>query len=480
MKTLNRTNLDAPTYPVRVLQFGGGNFLRAFAGYLIDAYNKKASQDLGIAVVKVTPRGDYSMWKAQDGLYHVRTKGIVSGELVNQTDLIASITQIIYSYTEWDKYIETAKNLDIQFIISNTTESGLSLSNNDKMDATPPGSFPAKLTIWLHERFNYFDGAIKAGCTILPCELLVDNGQLLKALVIETAQKWELSTAFIDWVEQANTFCNTLVDRIVPGVEKEKLPTVWQELGYEDHLVTEGEPYHLWVIEAPDEVAQALPLHEVGLNVVYTDNLELYRKRKVRILNGSHTALVPVGYLYGKRIVRDAINEEPLGNYLSKLLSEEVLPTMNMPQQELQAYVSTVMDRFKNPYIDHYLISISLNSFSKFKSRLLPTALDFITRFDQPPPLISFALAATILFYKGTYKNETIPLNDSPAVLEKLEALWTIHANDLQMIAKEVLSWSDFWGQNLADYNGWTSLVAQFMTEIEAEGMEASLAQLLK
>ncbi|MEL6721437.1 MAG: tagaturonate reductase, partial [Bacteroidota bacterium] len=268
-------------------------------------------------------------------------------------------------------------------------------------------------------------------------------------------------------------------DRIVPGVQKEKLPEVWESLGYEDHLVTEGEPYHLWVIEAPDSVAKALPLQEVGLNVVYTNNLEPYRKQKVRILNGSHTSIVPVGYLSGLRIVRDTVNDQAMGKFLSQLLSKEILPVIDMPAEQVEAYANTVIDRFKNPYIDHYLISIALNSFSKFKSRLLPSAIDYFSKYNQPPEGISFALACTILFYKGEYDGEEIALKDDQLVLDKLKSLWANHADEPEKVVQSILRWSDFWGQDLSSYKGFKELVIKFIKEIMSEGVSVSLKRIL-
>ncbi len=479
MKPLNRKHIPSPVLPIKVLQFGGGNFLRAFIGYMIDRFNQKTNSDLGIAVIKTTAEGNYNDWKAQDGLYHVRTRGIQEGELIADIDLVTAVSSIIHLYEEWDNYLALARSASVQFIFSNTTEGGLMISEEDKSTDTPPISFPAKLTVWLHERFRHFQGDEKMGCIIMPCELLIDNGALLKNLILTTAKKWQLSIDFIQWIETANTFCNTLVDRIVPGVQRTQLPEIWEDIGYQDNMFTEGEPYHLFAIEAPESVATTLPLHEIGLNVVYTDNLAPFRQRKVSILNGAHTGIVPVAYLYGIRIVRDAVEDDLTGTFLLRMIEEEILPTLDMPPSELRKYMTSVIDRFKNPYINHYLINIALNSFSKFKARLLPTIQAYYRIYHQAPPLISFSFACTILFYRGLFDGEHIPLNDDPAVLHLMKTLWEKHPDDYEIIVHQVLSWSAFWGEDLTNYQGFSGLIAAYLQLIEDFGMEYNLNMVL-
>ncbi len=475
MKPLNRKHIPSPVLPIKVLQFGGGNFLRAFIGYMIDHFNQTTNSDLGIAVIKTTSEGNYNDWKAQDGLYHVRTRGIQEGELIADVDLITSISAIIHIYEEWHNYLALARSASVQFIFSNTTEGGLTISEKDKLTDTPPVSFPAKLTAWLYERFRHFQGDEKMGCIIIPCELLVDNGQLLKDLVLATAEKWQLSAAFKHWLVTANTFCNTLVDRIVPSVQRAQLPEIWEDIGYQDYMFTEGEPYHLFAIEAPEAVATALPLHEVGLNVVFTDNLAPFRQRKVSILNGAHTAIVPVAYLCGIRIVRDAVEDDLTGTFLSRLIEEEILPTLDMPMSALEKYKASVIDRFKNPYINHYLINIALNSFSKFKARLLPTIKRYYAQHHQAPPLISFSFACMLLFYRGLFDGERIPLNDDPVVLHLMKTLWEKYPDDCEIIVHQMLSWSSFWDEDLTNYQGFSSLIAVYVQLIEDFGMEYNL-----
>ena len=481
MQKLNRktTNSSVP-HPERVLQFGGGNFLRAFVDWIFDVYNEQSGSDLGVLLVTPIPSDNYSNWQEQEGLYHVLTRGFQEGQVRDEKHLVQCVSRILHLYPQWQSFIQSAENPDIRYIVSNTTEAGIRFSAEDKMTDAPPHEFPAKLTLWLHHRYRFFQGARDKGCIFLPVELILDNGAALRQCILQNAENWGLEAGFKDWINEANVFCNTLVDRIVPGISRDKLPQEWEKLGFADTMMTQGEAFHFWAIEAPESVREELPLDQVGLNVVFTDDLGPFRKRKVRILNGAHTALVPVGYLYGLRIVRDAVEDELTGAYLAKLLAEEVLPVIGMPREEVDSFAKAVVDRFKNPFIDHYLISIALNSFSKFKSRLLPTVLDYLNQYQQPPQLISFALASTILFYKGSYGGEEIPLNDNQEVLDKLQTLWAEHDNDYPAIVQAVLSWDSFWGEDLSQHPGLADLVSQYLQAIDEEGIKASLRGLLE
>jgi tagaturonate reductase len=294
--------------------------------------------------------------------------------------------------------------------------------------------------------------------------------------VIECAEDWRLSLSFIRWVVKSNTFCNTLVDRIIPGVSKDKLPQVWEELGYEDQLVTEGEPYHIFVIEAPREVGEQLPLDKAGLNVVFTDDSRPYRERKVKILNGSHTALVPVAYLSGLRIVRDTVEDSLLRPFLDRLLAQEILPVLDMPEAELQDYAASVIDRFKNPYIDHYWLTISLNSFAKWKVRLLPSLLSYVEQQGTAPALMSFSLACLIRFYKGSYAGEEIKLNDEAPVIDYLQQAW--ESGEASAVAEKVLSWSH-WEQDLTKVPGLYAQVKDYLERLETEQVPAIVQSIL-
>jgi tagaturonate reductase len=388
------------------------------------------------------------------------------------------VSKIIHAYQEWEDFLMTAREPGIKYLFSNTTESGLRLTNDEVLTDTPPPSFPAKLCCWLYERFQHFDGSPDSGCIIIPCELVEDNGHLLRQLVMECAEQWQLELDFIRWLVKSNVFCNTLVDRIIPGVSQDKLPSVWKELGYEDRLVTEGEPYHIFVIEGPKEVGEKLPLDQVGLNVVFTEDSTPFRERKVKILNGSHTALVPVAYLSGLRIVRDTVDHPLLRQFLDRLLKEEILAALDMPKAELREYAESVVDRFKNPYIDHYWLTISLNSFAKWKVRLLPSLLSYVAQHGKAPVLMSFSLACLIRFYKGSYAGEEIALNDEARVMEYLQEAW--QAGEAPAIAEKVLSWSGHWGQDLTAVPDLLAQVTDYLGRLEKEDVPAILQSLLK
>lgn len=466
-------------YPERVLQFGGGNFLRAFVNWMLDVYNEKANGELGVLLVTPIERDNYTAWQEQDGLYYVLTRGYQHGQIVDEKHLVSCISRILHLYPRWEEFLQSAENPEMRFVISNTTEAGISFSPEDKMTDRPPNEFPAKLTLWLYRRYQHFNGDKDKGCILLPVELILENGENLRRCILQNVDNWGLEPEFKTWVNEANIFCNTLVDRIVPGISPDALPQEWAKLNREDRIMTQGEAFHLWVIEAPEQVQQEFPLDQVGLNVIFTQDLTPYRTRKVRILNGAHTAIVPVAYLYGLRLVREAVEDDITGAFLSQLLQKEVLPAMDMPQDELSAYADSVMERFKNPFIDHYLISIALNSFSKFNTRLLPTVLDYMAKFQQPPQYISFALACTLSFYKGSVDGETIPLNDDPEVLTKLETLWRDHGENPARIVQEVLNWPSLWGEDLTQYTGFAEWVTEHLQAIQQNGVKTAIQAFL-
>jgi tagaturonate reductase len=480
MQKLNRTTYPSEKLPIKILQFGGGNFLRGFIDFFIDKYNKETNSKIGISVVKVTPKGDYADWRSQDGLYHVFTQGMLKGKQISETYLITCISDIINCYQEWEKFILSAQNREIDFIVSNTTESGLQLSKNDLSPGKTPVSFPAKLTYWLHQRYNNLGQTSAPGCIIIPCELLDENGKILKSLILKQAEIWGLNDDFKNWIQNKNIFCNTLVDRIVPGIHSDDLPEYWQEIGYEDHLITGGEPYHLFVIEAPEIVESKLPLYKAGLNVIFTDDLQPYRQKKVRILNGAHTALVPVAYLSGVKIVRDAILNEDLSAFLSEIIQNEILPSLDLEIKEIEDYAYTIIDRFSNPYIDHYLMDIALNSFSKFKSRLLPSLKNYYEKTGEIPAYISFSFACMILFYKGTIGDQQINLRDEKIVLDKMKKFWSKEKGD-KIELKSILEWSEFWDCDLVEtYPRLENMMEGYLADIKRYGIEKTLSALLK
>jgi len=308
MQNLNRQITNKPkTLPLKVMQFGGGNFLRAFVDWMVHVLNQETNFNGGVVVVKPTERGDYQVLKSQDGLFTVVLDGIKNSKLVAEKILVDCVQNVVNPYSEWDAYIEMAKSPDIRFIVSNTTEAGIRFNAADAFEGNPPKEFPAKLTLWLYHRFQHFGNDITKGCILLPCELVEDNGEALKAAVLQYTAHWNLDGDFVNWIYTANHFCSTLVDRIVSGYPLDRADKIHSELGYEDKLLVSGEYYHSWVIKGPELVRKELPFAKTDLNVEFVHDLVPYREMKVRILNGAHTSMVPVGYLAGHRLASDDI-----------------------------------------------------------------------------------------------------------------------------------------------------------------------------
>jgi len=478
MKELNRKTTPVNTYTERIIQFGEGNFLRAFANWMIHEMNKKANFDGGVVVVQPIDQGLVKMLNNQDGLYTLYLNGIKNGKAISEHEIIDCIQRSINPYVNNEAYLANAENSDLRFVISNTTEAGISYNEKDKLTDAPQSSFPGKLTALLYKRFQTFKGASDKGLIVIPCELIDRNGDNLKKIILQYAKDWNLGSDFTEWINDDNIFCNTLVDRIVPGYPRDKMDAITKELGYKDNLVVEGEQFHLWVIEGPESVKEEFPSEACGLNVVFTDNMEPYRTRKVRILNGAHTTLVPVGYLYGIDRVRESLEDEVVGKFLKEALYNNICPTLDLPDEELKQFSSDVLDRFKNPYLEHELMSISLNSISKYKTRVLPSVLEFINRKNELPKHLLFSLAALIAFYKGERNGTPITLKDDTTVLEFFNNQWT--SNDVPKIVKATLSNTNFWGTDLTTIDGLENEVFKQLESIVNNGMKSTLNAFIK
>ncbi|MGJ8732526.1 MAG: tagaturonate reductase [Cellulophaga sp.] len=483
IQLLDRHTAQKPVkHPVRVMQFGGGNFLRAFCDWMFDVLNKTTNFNGSVAVIKPTERGDYTALREQDGLFTVALDGIKNGETVSEVTLVESISTIIQPYTEWDKYLELAELPELRFIVSNTTEAGIQFSENDKITDCPPKEFPAKLTLWLHHRFSYFNGDKDKGCIFLPCELIENNGEALKETVIQYAKHWQLKQEFIDWILNCNHFCSTLVDRIVSGYPKDRVASLENKIGFKDKLLVAGEEYHSWVIKADELVQKELPFSKTDLNVQFVDNLDDYREMKVRILNGAHTSLVPVGYLAGLRTVKESMDNDIVSNHIFQILATEIKPTLTkFSSNEIDAFINAVVDRFKNPTLQHYLIAISLNSAAKFQSRLLPAFKDYNELNGSFPKRIAFSLASLIRFYKGSFNEEDIAIKDDSLVVEFFKNQWQMVDNKSQSVTDLVthtLANKTIVGEDLTKYKGLVDFIAKSILEIEKNGIEESLKSL--
>ena len=329
-----------------------------------------------------------------------------------------------------DAFFEMAKNPELRFIVSNTTEAGIEYKPNQSADDFAGTTYPGRLTMFLKARF---DNGLN-GFVLFPCELIDKNGDRLKECVIQYAKDWNYGDEFIKWVEEENHFANTLVDRIVTGYPRETAKEMEESFGHLDNVIDTAEIFHLWVIEGDKKYAEEIPFHKIGLNVLWTDDVTPYKKRKVRILNGAHTMMVLAARLAGLETVGEAMEDELIYSFMHKGVFEEIIPTLDLPKEELVEFANAVIERFKNPFIKHYLLSIALNSVSKFKVRDLPSLLGYMDEFGKEPNCLVFSLAALIKFYKGD------EANDDAAVMEYMK-----NASVADILAKE-----DFWGQDLS------------------------------
>lgn len=471
METLSNKSLaNRAMYPPRILQFGGGNFLRAFTDWMVELMNQQGLFEGSIIVVKPTAGGNYQTLRDQDGLFHVVIRGFGRGEPIQQNLLVQSIGRIVHPYIEYESYLELAGLKTLRFIVSNTTESGITLDEADTLSGVCPPSFPAKLTAFLYRRFIHFDGDNRMGMVVLPCELIESNGDRLKSFILELAEQWDLEDEFVAWIHESCTFCNTLVDRIVPGFPSDA-GSYMEEVGYQDDLLVTAEPYHLWAIEGPDSLGDELPLRQLGLNVHFTVDLSRYRTLKVRILNGSHTSMVPVGLLAGIETVGSFMDNEVYSRFLLSLLSEEIGQTLPYDQDTIKNYTDEILDRFRNPFVQHRLSSIALNSIDKFKTRVLPSLVAFYTKFDELPPRIVLAFAALIRLYEGGFwQGEEIPLKDDEMTLRFFRNLWSQYRMDLlglEEIVERILAKVDFWEQDLNQIAGLKSELMSNIRSIE-------------
>lgn len=472
LKELNRKNVSGiPTRPVKVLQFGEGNFLRAFVDWMIDAMNEKVDFNGSVQIVQPLADGMGELINKQDGLYHVMLNGIKNGKPVHETRLITSVAGVINPYADYQQFLKAGENPELQFVISNTTEAGIIFNPSDTTIKTLPSSFPGKLTALLFHRFQFFKGAPDKALIIIPCELIDKNGVELRNVILQYIRHWNLPDEFKHWITTHTTFCNTLVDRIVPGFPKATIDEIQRQVGYTDNLVVTAEPFHLWVIEGDEKVSHAFPADQAGLDVTFVADQSPYRTRKVRILNGAHTALVPLAYLHGLRTIQEAVEHEVTGNFIRETIFEEIIPTLDLPEEELHQFAHTVIERFQNPSIRHELITIALNSISKFTVRVLPSLLEYIQRKQTLPANLIYSLAALICFYKGEWNGTPIPLNDTPEVLAFAKEAWK---NNSEEAAEKFLSNTRFWNIDLTSISGLNERIVQNIRELEALGIHKS------
>lgn len=475
---LNREELNLPKYPEKIIQFGEGNFLRSFVDWQLDIINKNTDLNAGVAVVRPIDYDTVPLLNTQDGLYTSIIRGInENGEVVKDYRIISSINREIPVYKEFDEYLKLAHNPEMRFIISNTTEAGIVYSDEDKYDDRPQNTFPAKLTRLLHERFKVFNGEVNKGFILMPCELIDYNGEELKKIVLKYAELWNLGEEFKNWLVNGNIWCSTLVDRIVTGYPRAEKDELLKELGYEDNFMTTGEYFYLFVIQGPKDIlTKELRLDKVNLNILIVGDLKPYKLRKVGILNGAHTAMVPVAYLYGIDTVREAMENKDIREFIEKAIDEEIIPALDMDKKELMEFKEAVIKRFQNPYVKHMLMDISLNSMSKYKSRILPQVLETYRRTNKLPKRLLFSLAALIRFYKGVRENgNVINLRDDKHHLEMYQELWK--TNNYRKIVEHVLGLEKHWDINLNTIEGMTDLVTHYVEKIDKYGVKKALEE---
>ena len=477
---LNRENLDlTEKLPIKFLQFGEGNFLRAFVDYLIDKMNKEAGFNAGVAVVQPTQGGLVDMLEEQNNLYTLFVRGVKKGQIVDDQSVISAIQRSLSPYANYQEYLDLAKGEDLQFILSNTTEAGIAFDESETtLEAGPHKNFPAKVTAFLYERFKHFQGAEDKGLHIIPCELIENNGLTLKKYILQYAQLWNLEEGFSAWVENSNFFHNTLVDRIVPGYPREEKDEYEAKFGYDDNLMVVCEAFLLWVIEGDDKLRALIPFDKIDDQVLIVDDITPYRTRKVRILNGAHTAMLAFSILDGKETVKEAIDAEFAGKLISDTVYNEIIPTLDLSKEELTAFAEEVFDRFRNPFLKHQLSSIALNSVAKFKVRVLPSLLQYVDDKKELPVNLTFALAALIRFYQGEFNGKTLPVMDDAPVLERFKAIWS--TNDLGEVVKATLSEISFWDTDLTQVPGLTEAVTKALKEIDANGIEQGYNNYIK
>lgn len=482
MITINKSITKPITRPVKILQFGEGNFLRGFVDYMIDIANEEGVFDGSIAIVKPISYGSLESFHKQECQYSVSLRGLEDGKPKVINRIIGSITEAVGAYEDYDDYMTYAKVESLRFIVSNTTEAGIVYDENDRFEDNPPRSYPGKLTKLLYERYIYFNKDKNKGLIILPCELIENNGKRLKECVNNLAKGWELDNEFVDWVNESCVFCNTLVDRIITGFPYDEAEEYWRTAGYEDKLIVCGELFGLWVIESDVDISNEFPLDKAGLPVIFTKDIKPYREQKVRILNGAHTSLVAASFLSGNDTVKESMDDELIREFVMTTIFSEVIPNLTLPRSDLEDFATKVIERFENPFIKHSLLSISLNSVSKWKSRCLPSFKDYYTAIGRIPAYLTFSLAALISLYRGKLHNKEALVGyrdgieyrimDDKQVMEFFDG--SENRDDFKL-ANEFLENESFLGEDMTKYPGLADAIGNYLGQIRKQGMRKVL-----
>jgi len=490
MNNLNLELTKAVKRPITVMQYGGGNFLRAFVDYFFDLANEKGLYNGSVAIVESLPNSNVDRFKGQDCQYTLQLRGNINGEKYVETRVITSVAKALTLTHDFDEYMDLAKEESLRFVVSNTTEAGIVFNGEDKSDDKFYVTFPAKLTQFLYARYQNFNGDMSKGLIMLPVELIDDNGIVLKKYVLDYADLWNLEDGFKNWLKEACIFTSTLVDRIVPGFPRDEKDQICAQLGYNDDLLDTAEPFALWVIESPKDISKELPLDKAlvgktNMDIIFTDNQKPYKQRKVRILNGAHTSFVLASYLIGHDTVKESMDDELVRNFMNETIQEEIIPTLTLPREELKAFADAVVDRFNNPFIKHALLSISLNSVSKWRARCMPSLLGYVEKNGKLPKNLAFSIAALLAFYKGSKiedsallgdrNGETYKIMDDPDVLEFFRDNSALPAKEL---TEKYLSNVKFHGQDLTLVPGLVDEVAKDLDNIRTYGARKAMEML--
>lgn len=477
IKPLNNTTATKKERPVKVLQFGEGNFLRAFVDWQIDIANEKGVLDTNVAML--VPRFGESkvidLLQQQDGFYHVYLEGIENGKPKKESRLITSVAEAFsptFDYATYEKYICSP---DLRFIVSNTTEAGIRYEEDDVL-AAEPKSFPGKVCGLLYKRFKHFNGDHSKGLIFICCELIEDNGSTLREYVLRHAAEAGLGEEFIKWIENDCIFCDTLVDRIVPGFPRDTINEIKEELGYDDNIVVKGEFYHMWAIGGKDykKVAEEFPLDKAGLHVLFMPSIKSYRDKKVRILNGSHTGMVPVALQLGCETVMDAFNNAQVNKFINTMVEREVLPMIDEDPEELKRFAAGILERFYNPYIKHMLSSIALNSLSKWEARNFSTVLDMSRKEGRLAEFELFTFAALLSLYGPGSGFEP---EDTPEHVALIREVWD--DNDYPATVRKIVDSPVFVERFEEKVPGFSAKVAEYLAAIRRDGMQKALADFL-
>ena len=483
MELLNAAKTGKKERPIKILQFGEGNFLRAFVDYFIDIANEQGRFDGDIVLVKpIDGAGILNMFHDQDCQYTVCLRGMVDGEPKVVRRVVTSVADVVDAYEEYGKYSEYAKLDTLRYIVSNTTEAGIVFDDADRFEAEPPKTYPGKLCKFLYTRYRHFNGAADKGLVMLPVELIDDNGIQLKECVVRFAKCWDLEEGFLAWLDEACVFTSTLVDRIVTGYPRDDAQELWEEFGYRDNIVVTAEPFGLWVIESARDISREFPLPDAGCPVIFTDDQKPYKQRKVRILNGAHTSFVLASYLAGNDYVRESMEDGLIGEFMHRTIYDEVIPTLDLPRQDLLDFAKSVDGRFRNPYIKHALLPISLNSVSKWRARCLPSLLGYVERKGELPRHLTFSIAALMAFYTGSEIREKALIGHRDGqeyrIMDDMDVLTFFAANSAKPSAEFVQAYlgsADFHGQDLTQVAGLADAVAAYLEDIRTLGMRKAI-----